>query len=107
MGVSTDRGIWVAPSQDENPRRLPKTNDVQNLVWAPDGKFIYFVARSNTQELQLWEISPANGQKRQLTALEGRYGMLAVSALATDGLYLYFSWREDTGDLWVMDVEGE
>jgi hypothetical protein len=23
----------------------------------------------------------------------------------TDGEYLYFTWREDHGDLWVMDVE--
>jgi hypothetical protein len=29
---------------------------------------------------------------------------LVGNALATDGEHLYFSWREDVGDIWVMDV---
>jgi hypothetical protein len=28
-------------------------------------------------------------------------------SLATDGEYLYFTWEEDFGDIWVMDVEWE
>jgi hypothetical protein len=29
---------------------------------------------------------------------------MAVECLATDGKYLHFTWREDAGDIWVMDV---
>jgi hypothetical protein len=31
--------------------------------------------------------------------------MLGSFALATDGRYLFFTWEEDLGDLWTMDVE--
>ncbi len=34
----------------------------------------------------------------------GRVGQLGLYALATDGIYVYFTWRQDVGDLWVMDV---
>jgi hypothetical protein len=26
---------------------------------------------------------------------------------ATDGTYLYFPWRDDLGDIWVMDIVQE
>jgi hypothetical protein len=29
---------------------------------------------------------------------------MAPACLATDGKYLYFTWRGDMGDIWVMDV---
>jgi hypothetical protein len=35
--------------------------------------------------------------------LEGRRGNLGDS-FSTDDRYVYFSWREDEGDVWVMDV---
>lgn len=41
---------------------------------------------------------------RQLTDFVGRSGYLG-SVDGTDGEYIYFTWREDHGDLWVMDVE--
>ena len=50
--------------------------------------------------------SPVDGSVRQLTDLRGRYGRLG-RYFAHDGTYLYFNWIEDTGDLWVMDVERE
>jgi hypothetical protein len=28
-------------------------------------------------------------------------------SLGTDGKYLYFTWEEDFGDIWLMDVEWE
>ena len=31
----------------------------------------------------------------------------AVAALATDGAFLYFTWRFDESDIWVMDVVPE
>jgi hypothetical protein len=32
-------------------------------------------------------------------------GNLGRMSLATDGKYVYFTWEEDFGDIWVMDVE--
>ncbi len=40
------------------------------------------------------------------TDLEGRRSFLD-NALATDGQYLYFHWRENIGDILVMDVVDE
>ena len=42
-----------------------------------------------------------------MAKFDGRRGRLALQALATDGEHLYFSWQEDIGDIWVMDVEKE
>ena len=44
------------------------------------------------------------GTERQLTNFTGRRGRLEGNAIATDGRFLYLVWRDDTGDLWVMDV---
>ena len=41
-----------------------------------------------------------------MTDLSGKNGGMVTMALATDGEYLYFSWEENVGDLWVMDVVG-
>jgi len=48
---------------------------------------------------------------RQLTASGGFLGGGKIGSLpgpgpATDGRFLYFSWREHVGDIWVMDVVG-
>jgi Tol biopolymer transport system component len=43
------------------------------------------------------------GKVSRLTRLEGRRGNIG-NYFAADGRYLYFTWREDDGDIWVMDV---
>jgi hypothetical protein len=42
-----------------------------------------------------------------VTDLAGRPGKLGPYALATDGAFLYFTWRLDESDIWVMDVVPE
>jgi len=44
------------------------------------------------------------GSERQLTDFSGKPGRLGA-LWDTDGEFLYFTWREDIGDIWVMDVE--
>lgn len=39
-----------------------------------------------------------------MTDLSGRRGSMGPLALATDGNYLYFTWEDDLGDIWVIDV---
>ncbi len=41
---------------------------------------------------------------RQLTDFAGRPGYLG-RLNDTDGEFLYFTWNEDHGDLWMMDVD--
>ena len=101
--------LWMMPATGGEPT-LVLRNGVrvwQEFAWSPDGNQIYFKVRSPTREESLWELSVAGGSIRLLIDLKGRYGSLEPDGLATDGQYLYFPWEEDTGDLWVMDVERE
>jgi len=43
-----------------------------------------------------------------MTDFKGKpHGNLGRTSLATDGKYLYFTWVEDFGNIWVMDVAWE
>ena len=52
----------------------------------------------------LWTASVEEGQERRLTDFAGKPGRLGPYAIDTDGDYVYFTWRNDVGDIWVMDV---
>ena len=66
---------------------------------ALDGEVLYYLGPDNLRALSLEE-----GGDYAVTDLVGRRGTLGWG-IATDGYYLYFTWSEQTGDLWVMDVE--
>jgi Tol biopolymer transport system component len=67
--------------------------------WSPDGKHLYYTAPSGN----VWAVSLEDGREYRVTNLVGRNGAVGWGK-ATDGQYLYFSWWEDDGDIWVMDV---
>jgi TolB protein len=70
-----------------------------------DGRSIYYTVISEAREhQQVWRLSLSDGQNSPLTNLEGRRGQLEGD-FAAGSEYLYFIWREDEGDIWVMDVE--
>jgi Tol biopolymer transport system component len=76
-----------------------------DLRWSLDQTQINFIG-SKDGARNIWSLSVADGAVRQLTDFSGRYGSLGRD-FATDGAYFYFTWREHTGDIWVMDVERE
>ena len=70
-----------------------------------DAKSILFsVVDGAPEDREIWRMLLADGTASRLTQLRGRRGDLNEN-FATDGKYLYFIWREDDGDIWVMDVE--
>ena len=71
--------------------------------YSPDGSHIYFVGMGDRAGT-IWQISADGTGERQATDLSGRRGYLEPLSLATDGRDLYFTWGEDLGDIWVMDV---
>jgi TolB protein len=71
--------------------------DAGTFRWSSEGKRIYFI-RNN----ELWSVTLASGAERQVTRLSGRAGDLGALAVGT--AHLYFTWRSDVGDIWVMDV---
>ena len=69
--------------------------------WAPDGRHIYYLSPT---EDSIWGYAIEDGTKRRVTDLAGRPGKMGPYALATDGTFLYFAWRLDESDIWVMDI---
>jgi Tol biopolymer transport system component len=76
------------------------------VVWSRDDKMMFF---GGTRERagNIWALSMERGTEEPVTNLAGRRGSLGINSLATDGDYLYFSWRESLGDIWVMDVTAQ
>ena len=72
-----------------------------------DGRHVLYLGaleKLNT----IWRAALDEGSERAMTDLSGRRGSMGPYALATDGQYLYFTWEDDLGDIWVMDmVTGE
>ncbi len=81
------------------------TGAARSIVPSRDGEAIYFhgVTTNTGSADGVWALSLVDGTERRLTNLLDRRGNLGTG-LGTDGQYLYFTWQEDLGDIWVMDV---
>lgn len=72
-------------------------------TWSPDGARLYLSPATGPPGL--WSVSVEHGREQVVAELGGRRGSLGLGALATDATHLYFTWRSDVGDIWVMDVD--
>jgi Tol biopolymer transport system component len=89
------------------PQPLPARNGPAPSLgrFSRDGRSMYYSVVSGPREdHDLWKLSLGDGTISRLTTLRGRRGGIG-SALAADERYLYYTWREDVGDISVMDVE--
>ncbi len=71
--------------------------------WRTDDQVVF--VGSGEHQGQLFMVDLSENVVRAITEFEGKRGALGPQALATDGDYVYFTWEEDLGDIWVMDVE--
>ena len=87
------------------PLLLPPTGVQPYLTrFSRDGQSIYYSGIHGPRENHdFWKLSLNDGKVSRLTKLEGRRENIG-DGFAADGRYLYFTWREDDGDIWVMDV---
>jgi Tol biopolymer transport system component len=92
--------VWRVASKGGEPQKLSE-GEGDTPRWSPDGKWIYFPGRHTRS---LWALPATGGRTRQAADLGGSRGRLNTDTLATDGKYLYFSWKDGLGDIWVMDV---
>jgi Tol biopolymer transport system component len=108
LAFSSTRGgsleVWRVPANGGTAERLSRSSTV-SPVWSPDGRRLFF--GSSEGRPRLWGLSLDDGRERLVADLGGRRGSLSLQAPATDGKSLYFSWRADVGDVWVMDVARE
>ena len=94
--------IWRVPVQGGSPEALSPPG-LGYHDWSPDGTHIYALGVDHRAG-NVWEIDVVDGAARQVTDLAGRRGAPESEALATDGNFLYFTWEEALGDIWIMDV---
>ena len=103
-------GEWIAFSGGGIHLVRPTGEDRSTLLtdggaaaWSPDGATIYF-SRNNTTGARrdVWSVSVEDVSERQITNLSGRRGQMG--RYRTNAHYVYFTWQEDLGDIWVMDV---
>ena len=98
-----DPGVWWLSLTDEGVvERLLESLTVSTLSWSTDGTRIFCIQGSPRSDL--WAVWPDDRRLQQMTELRGRRGSLGEFGLSVDGNYLYFTWRDDLADIWVMDV---
>ncbi len=54
--------------------------------------------------LNIWRVSADGKREEPVTQLTGKRGVLGAN-IANDGKYVYFTWREDVSDIWMMDLQ--
>ena len=96
--------LWQIPVDGGPPQALTRgpESDWQHR-WSLDGRYIY-VHGARERAGTVWRYRVEDGVEEPLTDLSGRRGRLGDLALATDERYVYFTWEDDIGDIWVMDV---
>ena len=110
--VSPD-GEWVLFNQGDGLARVSiAAGSVETVTEGPvgyghrftkDGRFAYYVG-SRGKLNSIWRVAIEDGSERPMTDLRGRRGSMGPTAIATDGNHLYFTWEDDLGDIWVMDM---
>jgi Tol biopolymer transport system component len=96
--------LWRVPAAGGEPERL-NDEDTASPLWSPDGKSIFYPTGAARAVRNLWALSVATKKERPVSEFSGRRGVLCFQPISTDGAYIYFTWREDLGDIWVMDIQ--
>lgn len=77
------------------PARFPR--------FSRDGKKLLFTGWAERLG-NIYEVDLANGPERALTELSGRDGNLGSYVLATDDRFVYFTWEQNVGDLYLRGL---
>ena len=95
--------IWRAPAAGGPAARVTADQGQIRIVgWSPDAQAIHVI-----DETGLKAVTVADGRVRSTMSFKGKHGTFVAtsgSAVSRDGRFVYFMWREDQGDIWVMDV---
>jgi eukaryotic-like serine/threonine-protein kinase len=93
--------IFRMPAGGGTPEQVTK-EPAYFYRFSPDGTRLYF-AGTHRGSNDLWELTLANGHERRLTRFPPGIGELG-QYLAASKTHLYFTMRNDVGDIWIMDV---
>lgn len=115
-GVFSPDGVWIyftsTRSGQSRLYRMPveggpaepvSKDEVFRFRWLTGSRRGIFTAFRNGSPGEIFELADGRVAERPLTDLRGKRGNLG-NVIASDGRFLYFSWEEDLGDLWVADL---
>ena len=91
--------LWRIPASGGDPQPLTKSQGYF-FRWSPDGKRIYFMSELDDA---LRVLTLDGSPERQVTRFSGRPGRMGDGLAVTDR-YIYFTWSNDLGDIWVADI---
>jgi Tol biopolymer transport system component len=94
--------VWRAPADGGQVERLAETPGTLPR-WSPDGREVFFFGLGSAVN-NVWAVSIASRKVRAVTAFTGRRGAMGLLGLAIDPRYLYFTWEEGRGDIWVAEI---
>ena len=99
-----DSRLWRAPLGGGSPEALTTTGvSGAMLRRAPDRDEVYMVGRGDNDN-NLFRVRVGDRAKHVVTALTGRRGSMGWNGIAVDHEFVYFTWQDDLGDIWVVDV---
>jgi Tol biopolymer transport system component len=107
-GAPSQPGLWRVPAGGGAAELVVESvreSFLPSLAWSTRGDQVYFAARLGDRG-NLYEKTFGSTDERRLTDFAGRPGHLGAIHDA-DGEFLYFTWNEDDGDVWVMAVDEE
>jgi Tol biopolymer transport system component len=110
FALSAD-GKWMVVIRGGNLYRVARDGGDAVLIGpagmprvSRDSRWIFYsIIVGPREHHDIWARSVVDPTVRRLTSLSNRPGRLG-SGFAADDRYLYFTWLEDVGDLWVMEV---
>ena len=101
--------LLVTPVDSGPPRVVldvskPGMPQVEQPLWAPDGRSLYFKSHDNAGLTSFWSVSVAGGSPRLLVRLDDpdRQSYRAGWSLSRDRIY--FPIEDRQSDVWVLDV---
>lgn len=94
--------LWLVPAAGGEPERLTG-REASVPRWSPDGEHVYYVGMGTSADT-VWAVHMESREERPVTAFAGRPGHMGTMGLAVDEEFLYFTWEEPRGDIWVADL---
>ena len=95
--------LWRVPFPDGTPEPITDGRTYA-LRWSRADLRLYYVGRDEGSS-DVWSIVPGDRTPPvQVTDLRGRRGALGAQPPCPASGVLYFTWREDSADIWVMDI---
>jgi Tol biopolymer transport system component/DNA-binding winged helix-turn-helix (wHTH) protein len=95
--------VWQISSDGSSAEPLTRSEGHSPRA-SPDGQTVFYIANPERKD-SIGAVSMADHRERLVVKLTGRPGQL-VSPPAADGRHLFFVWRDDIGNLFVMDIHG-